>query len=312
MGSIATREAYGEALAKLGETYEFIVMDADLAKATKTDIFAKKFPQRFLDMGISEGDMVTTAAGIATCGKTVFVSSFAMFVAGRAYEQIRNSVAYPNLNVKIGATHAGVSIGEDGASHQCIEDISLMRTIPNMTCIVPCDEISTHKLTEEALKWKGPVYLRFGRFATPGVYDKIAKQNFEIGKGNVLKDGHDVTIFAIGDLVSEALVAAEKLNGEGITVRVVDMFSIKPIDRELVVRCSKETKAVVTAEDHNIIGGLGSAVAEILAEEKSQAALVRVGIKDKFGQSGTKNQLTKLYDLTSEDIEKACRAALNR
>jgi transketolase len=311
LGDISTREAYGEALAQLGEAYDFIVMDADLAKATKTDIFAKKYPQRFLDMGISEGDMVTTAAGLATCGKTVFVSSFAMFVAGRAYEQIRNSVAYPNLNVKIGATHGGVLIGEDGASHQCIEDLSLMRTIPNMTCLVPCDGISTHKLTEAALNWQGPVYLRFGRFASPSIYDKFTKKDFQVGKGNVLKDGRDVTVFAIGDLVNEALIAAEKLNGEGIAVRVVDMYSIKPIDRELVVKCSKETKAVVTAEDHNIIGGLGSAVAEIIAEE-SGGPLVRVGIADRFGQSGTKSQLAQLYGLTSDAIVKACRVALKK
>jgi transketolase len=311
LGDISTREAYGEALAQLGEAYDFIVMDADLAKATKTNIFAEKYPQRFVDMGISEGDMVTTAAGLATCGKTVFVSSFAMFVAGRAYEQIRNSVAYPNLNVKIGATHGGVLIGEDGASHQCIEDIALMRTIPNMTCLVPCDAIATHHLTEAALKWKGPVYLRFGRFATPGVYDRIVKQNFEIGKGNVLKDGGDVTVFAIGDLVNEALIAAEKLSGAGLTVRVVDMYSVKPIDRKLVLQCARETRAVVTAEDHNIIGGLGSAVAEIIAEE-SGGPLVRVGIADRFGQSGTKSQLAQLYGLTSDAIVKACRVALKK
>jgi transketolase len=311
LGDISTREAYGEALAQLGEAYDFIVMDADLAKATKTNIFAEKYPQRFVDMGISEGDMVTTAAGLATCGKTVFVSSFAMFVAGRAYEQIRNSVAYPNLNVKIGATHGGVLIGEDGASHQCIEDIALMRTIPNMTCLIPSDAIATHRLTEAALKWKGPVYLRFGRFATPSIYDKRANKNFEIGKGNILKDGRDVTVFAIGDLVNEALVAAEKLSGAGLTIRVVDMYSVKPIDRELVLKCARETRAVVTAEDHNIIGGLGSAVAEILAEE-SRVPLIRVGIADRFGQSGTKNELAQVYGLTSDAIVKACRAAIKK
>lgn len=311
MGDISTREAYGEALAKLGEEYEFIVMDADLAKATKTDIFAKKFPKRFIDMGISEGDMVTTAAGIATCGKTVFVSSFAMFVAGRAYEQIRNSVAYPNLNVKIGATHGGVLIGEDGASHQCIEDISLMRTIPNMTCLIPCDGISTYKLTEVALNRQGSVYLRFGRFSTPSIYDKFTNKNFEVGKGNVLKDGRDVTVFAIGDMVNEALIAAEQLSSEGIQIRVVDMYSIKPIDKELVIKCGKETKAVVTAEDHNIIGGLGSAIAEVLAEECG-VPLVRVGIADKFGQSGTKSKLAQLYGLTSENIINACKVALEK
>lgn len=303
MGYLSTREAYGEALALLGEEREFVVMDADLSKATQTARFAKKYPERFFNMGISEGDMMTTAAGFAATGECVFASTFAMFAAGRSYEQIRNSIAYPRLNVKIGATHGGVLIGEDGASHQCIEDISLMRTIPGMTVLVPCDQYTVFQAVKAAMEMDGPVYLRFGRASSPNVYTQ-ENAKLEIGRGNVLKDGKDITIIAIGDLVYEAVEAAKDLESRGISAAVIDMASVKPIDRELVCTYAEKTGRIITAEDHNIIGGLGSAVAEILAET-NQAKLYRVGMKDTFGCSGKRGDLQKKFGLNAAGILEA-------
>ena len=301
--ALSTREAYGAALEKLSEKYDFWVMDADLSKATKTDCFAKVHPERFLDMGIAECNMMSTAAGIATCGETVFASSFAVFSAGRAFEQIRNSIAYPYLNVKIGATHGGILIGEDGGSHQAIEDISLMRTLPNMTVVVPCDEASTYALVEQALQLEGPVYLRFGRFTAEDVYTE-GKGTFSIGKGNLLRDGKDVTLIATGEMVSTSLHAAEMLTAKGIDSAVIDMHTIKPLDRELIIEYGKRTGRIVTAEDHSIIGGLGSAVAEVIAENPC-ARLKRIGLQDTFGRSGKPADLKKRFHLMPEDIEAA-------
>lgn len=302
MGNLSTREAYGKALAQLGKKYDFFVLDADLAKATQTLVFQKEFPNRFFNMGIAEGDMMTTAAGMAACGKTVFASTFAMFAAGRAYEQIRNSIAYPNLHVIIGATHSGVLIGEDGASHQCIEDISLMRTIPNMTVIVPCDEKSVYAVVEEAICHDGSVYIRMGRLAAETVYQE--KMEFSIGKGNVLKDGKDLTIAAVGDLVPEALKAAAILEEKGVSAAVLDMACIKPIDAELIKKYAIKTGKFITAEDHNIIGGLGSAVSEIIAQEGT-ARLQRVGMQDCFGRSGTREALQNYFKLNAAGILEA-------
>lgn len=301
--SIPTREAYGKALATLGADHSFMVLDADLSGATQTKIFAKAFPERFFNMGIAEGDMMTTAAGMSTTGKTVFASTFAMFAAGRAYEQIRNSIAYTGLNVKIGATHGGVMIGEDGASHQCIEDISLMRTIPNMTVIVPCDEYGVFEAVKAAIEHDGPVYLRFGRGACDDVYTPETA-NFTIGKGNLLRDGSDLTIIAIGDLVAEGLKAAAALEAKGVSAAVIDMACVKPIDRELVLTYAKKTGKVITAEDHSIIGGLGGAVAEILAEQPI-ASLRRVGVNDEFGGSASRGVLQKQFNLTADGILEA-------
>ena len=282
---IATREAYGKALAELGDTYDFIVLDADLSEATKTKIFAQKFPERFFDTGIAEGNMMSTAAGLATCGKTVFASSFAMFASGRAFEQIRNSVCYPNLNVKIGGTHGGISVGEDGATHQCNEDIGIMRTIPNMVIINPCDATESKAAVEAAIKHNGPVYLRFCRLATPVIYDNDSL-NFEIGKGIVLKDGNDVTIAVNGILVSEALEAAKMLEND------------------------KKTGAVVTVEEHNVLGGFGSAVCDVLSEE-FPVPVAKIGIEDKFGKSGTPAELFKEYGLTADDIYTKAKKIIN-
>ncbi|MBO5099266.1 MAG: transketolase family protein [Clostridia bacterium] len=297
---IATREAYGKALAELGEKYDFVVLDADLSEATKTKIFADKFPERFFDTGIAEGNMIATAAGIASCGKTVFASSFAMFAAGRAFEQIRNSVCYPNLNVKIGATHGGISVGEDGATHQCLEDLAIMRTIPNMIVINPCDAVEAKAAVEAAINHYGPVYLRFCRLATPVLFDE-ATYKFEIGKGIVLKDGNDVTIVANGLMVNDALKASEMLEKDGISAAVIDMHTIKPIDKDLIVEYAKKTGAIVTAEEHNIYGGLGSAVAEVVSETVPVPVL-RIGVNDKFGKSGTPAALFEEYGLTAVEI----------
>ena len=305
---IATREAYGKALAELGEKYDFVVLDADLAEATKTGIFKKAFPSRFFDCGIAEGNMMAVAAGIATTGKTVFASSFAMFAAGRAFEQVRNSIGYPHLNVKIGATHAGISVGEDGATHQPIEDIALMRSIPNMVVISPADAVESIAAVEAAIKHNGPVYLRFGRLGVPTINDE-ATYKFEIGKGVQLKDGSDVTIIANGLMVPDALTAADMLAAEGINARVINIHTIKPIDEDIIVKAAKETGAIVTAEEHNIIGGLGSAVAEVLCE-KCPAPMVRVGIEDKFGKSGKPAQLLKEYGLTPENIVAKAKEAI--
>ncbi|MBN2558943.1 MAG: transketolase family protein [Clostridia bacterium] len=302
--ALSTREAYGEALRKLGAKYDFWVMDADLSKATKTDLFADAYPERFINMGIAEGNLMSTAAGLASCGQTVFASTFAIFATGRAFEQVRNSIAYTNLNVKVAATHGGVLIGPDGGSHQAIEDISNMRTLPNMTVVVPCDAASTYEAVEQAINLVGPVYLRFGRFPGDDVY-KTGSCPFEIGKGNVLIDGNDVTLIAIGDMVPESIKAASILKQNGIDAAVIDMHTVKPIDAPLIIEYAAKTGAVVTAEDHNIIGGLGSAVAEVLAENCT-ARLGRIGVQDLFGRSGSKEELKKYYKLTAEDIaEKA-------
>lgn len=296
----ATRQSYGEELAILGEKNQnIVVLDADLSSATKTDIFAKKFPDRFFDIGIAEQDMVSTSAGFATCGKIPYISTFAMFCAGRAYDQIRNSICYPKLNVKICATHAGVTVGEDGATHQMIEDLSLMRTIPNMTVISTCDDIQTKWAVNEISKIEGPVYLRLCRLATDQVYSK--NENFEIGKAVQIGDGQDGTIFCTGVTVSESVKAQKILLEKGINVRVVDIHTIKPIDKQIIVKSALETKKLVSVEDHNIIGGLGSAISEVLTE-LNPAKLTRLGINDCFGKSGKAEELMKYFGIDSEKI----------
>ncbi len=305
---IATREAYGSALAELGDKYDFVVLDADLAEATKTIKFKKAHPERFFDCGIAEGNMMSVAAGIATTGKTVFASSFAMFAAGRAFEQVRNSIGYPHLNVKIGATHAGITVGEDGATHQCNEDIALMRTIPGMTVINPSDAVEARAAVEAAINTEGPFYLRFGRFAVPVINDR-PDYHFEIGKGVTLADGKDVTIVATGLMVSMALEAKELLAAEGIDARVINIHTIKPIDADILTRAARETGAIVTAEEHNIIGGLGSAVAEVLSET-CPVPLCRVGMQDTYGHSGTVPALLEAYGLTPAAIAEAAKRAL--
>ena len=306
---IATRESYGTALVELAEKYDFVVMDADLAEATKTVKFKNAYPERFFDCGIAEGNMMSVAAGIATTGKTVFASSFAMFAAGRAFEQVRNSIGYPHLDVKIGATHAGITVGEDGATHQCNEDIALMRTIPGMTVVNPSDAVEAREAVEAALNTKGPFYLRFGRFAVPVINDR-PDYKFELGKGVCLKDGSDVTIVATGLMVSMALEAAETLAQEGIQARVINIHTIKPIDAEIIVKAAKETGALVTAEEHNIIGGLGSAVAEVVGEN-APAPVLRVGMKDTYGHSGTVPALLEAYGLTPAAIVEAAKKAIS-
>lgn len=296
----ATRQSYGEALLELGkENEQIVVFDADLASATKTNLFAKEFPNRFFDMGIAEQNMISTAAGMATCGKIPYASTFAVFAAGRAYDQIRNSVCYPKLNVKICATHAGITVGEDGATHQMIEDISLMRTLPNMTVISTSDDIQTKWAVKEISKLNGPVYLRLSRLATPVIYDE--NQKFEIRKAVQIGEGTDATIFATGVTVSEALKAQEELKIKGIDVRVVDIHTIKPIDRDIIVKCAKETKRLISIEDHNIIGGLGSAISEVLADEYP-VKLTRLGINDTFGKSGKATELMEYFGITANDI----------
>lgn len=308
MGKIATREAYGQALAEFGEKYDIVVLDADLSKSTKTDTFKKKYPDRFFNTGIAEANMMATAAGLATCGKTVFASSFAMFAAGRAFEQVRNSICYPNLNVKIGATHAGISVGEDGASHQCLEDLSLMRTIPNMTVICPADATESILAVEAAIKHNGPVYLRFGRLAVPELFDRATYQ-FELGKGVQLEDGTDVTLVATGLMVPEALEAKKILAEQGISARVINIHTIKPIDKDILVKAAMETGALVTAEEHNVIGGLGSAVAEVLVEN-FPVPMVRVGTQDVFGKSGKPATLLEAYGLTAANIAEQAKKAI--
>ncbi len=305
---IATRESYGNALAELGEKYDILVMDADLSASTKTSIFKKKFPDRFINAGIAEANMMTTAAGLASCGKIVFASSFAMFAAGRAFEQIRNSICYPKLNVKIGATHAGISVGEDGATHQCLEDIGIMRTLPNMTIINPADDIEAKAAVKAAVEHDGPVYLRFGRLGVPVLFDE--SYEFEIGKGAMLREGTDVTLVATGLLVATALEAAELLKADGINARVINIHTIKPIDRDIITKASVETGAIVTCEEHNIIGGLGSAVAEVLCET-APAPLVRVGVEDVFGRSGKPSELFEFYGLTAQNIAQKAKLAIS-
>lgn len=297
---IATRQSYGEAVAELGERNEnIVVLDADLSEATKTCIFAKKFPNRFFEMGISEQDMLSTAAGLAASGLTAYASTFAIFAAGRAYDQIRNSICYPKLNVKICATHAGVTVGEDGATHQMLEDINLMRGLPNMKVMSVSDDTQTRWAVEEIAKINGPVYLRLGRYATPVIYDE--NQKFEIGKGIQIGDGTAATVIATGICVSEAIIAQEQLKQEGINIRVVDIHTIKPIDRELIVKCAKETKKIITIEDHSIIGGLGTAVCEVLSEEYP-TKVIRMGINDTFGTSAPAKELVEYFKLDSKAI----------
>ena len=301
----ATRQSYGEKLVELGEkNKEIVVLDADLSGATKTSIFAKKFPERFFDMGISEQDMMSTAAGLATFGKIPYASSFAMFAVGRAYDQIRNSIAYPNLNVKICASHAGVTVGEDGATHQMLEDFNIMRGIPRMRVMCTSDDIETKWAVEEISKIEGPVYLRLCRYATPLIYDE--NQKFEFGKGIQIGEGTDATVFTTGVTVSEAIKAKEELEKEGINIRVIDMHTIKPIDEELILKCAKETKKLISVEDHSIIGGLGSSISEVLIE-KYPTKLIRMGVKDRFGRSASAKELLKRFELTSDDIIKVIK-----
>ena len=296
---IATRQSYGEELAKLGEENEnIVVLDADLSTATKTELFAQKFPDRFIDVGIAEQNLMGISAGLATFGKIPYASTFAVFAAGRAYEQIRNSIAYPKLNVKICATHAGVTVGEDGATHQMLEDLGLMRGLPNMTVICPSDDIQTKWAVQEIAKINGPVYLRLCRLKTPIIYDT---DKFEIGKAVQIGNGTDASIIATGVCVSEAIKAMEILKEKGINVRVIDMHTIKPIDREMIVKCAKETKQIITVEDHSIIGGLGSSVCEVLAEEYP-VKVERMGIMDTFGQSGNGEELLAYYKIDSNAI----------
>ena len=306
----ATRESYGEALRDLADEYkDLVVLDADLAAATKTAIFKKAHPDRFFDCGIAEANMMGVAAGLAACGKIPFASTFAMFAAGRAFEIVRNSIGYPHLNVKIGATHAGISVGEDGATHQCNEDIALMRTIPGMTIINPADDVEAKAAVKAALDFNGPVYMRFGRLAVPVIND-AATYKFELGKGIVLRDGSDVTIVATGLMVNEALQSAEVLAAEGISARVVNIHTIKPLDKELICKCAKETGAIVTAEEHSIIGVLGSAVAEAVTE-CCPVPVIKVGVNDVFGHSGPAVDLLKEFGLSAENIAVNARKAVS-
>lgn len=306
----ATRDSYGAALVELGgEMDNLVVLDADLAAATKTAMFKKAYPDRFFDCGIAEGNMMGVAAGLAAAGKVVFASSFAMFAAGRAFEQIRNSIAYPHLNVKIGATHAGISVGEDGATHQCCEDIGLMRTIPGMTILNPADDTEARLAVRAAAAMDGPVYLRFGRLAVPVLFD--SSYTFAIGRGVQMTEGSDVSIIATGLMVAPALEAAETLKNSGIAARVINMATIKPIDRDIIVRAAAETGAIVTAEEHNIIGGLGSAVAEVVCDTLP-VPVVRVGVMDTFGKSGPAAELLHVFGLDAEHIAAAAKEAVSR
>ncbi len=298
----ATRESYGEALTELGKENEnVVVLDADLSEATKTNIFAKEFPERFFDMGIAEANMMGVASGLASAGKIAYASTFAAFAAGRSYDQIRCSIAYPKANVKICATHSGVTVGEDGATHQMLEDISLMRTMPNMLVMSVCDDLETKWAVKEISKMEGPVYLRLARLKTENIYEK--SQEFEIGKGIQIGTGTDGTVFATGVCVSQALIAKKILEEKGINIRVVDIHTIKPIDRELIVKCAKETKKLISIEDHSIIGGLGSAIAEVLIEEYP-VKLIRLGVHDTFGKSGKAEELMEYFGITAKDIIK--------
>ncbi len=303
----ATRDGYGDGLLELVSDPNVIVLDADLAAATKTGVFKKACPERFFDCGIAEGNMMSIAAGLATTGKTVFASSFAMFAAGRAFEQVRNSIGYPHLNVKIGATHGGISVGEDGATHQCNEDIALMRTIPGMTVINPADAYEAKLAVVAAAKLNGPVYLRFGRLAVPVIFGE--DYTFEIGKSVRLTDGNDVAIIAAGLMVNEALIAAEQLKADGIAARVINMATIKPIDREAIIAAAKETGVIVTAEEHSVIGGLGSAVCDVVCETVPVPVL-RVGVEDTFGKSGPAVDLLPLFGLCADNIAVKARTAV--
>ena len=305
---IATREAYGKALAEFGEKYDFVVLDADLAEATKTGIFKKAFPSRFFDCGIAEGNMMSVAAGIAAAGKTVFASSFAMFAAGRAFEQVRNSIAYPHLNVKIGATHAGISVGEDGATHQCCEDIALMRAIPGMVVLNPADAVEARAVVEAALKHQGPVYMRFGRLAVETIFDKDSF-TFEIGKAQRLCEGTDITIVSTGLTTSICLEAVKLLGNSGVSARLLNMASIKPIDKEQIILAAKDTGCILTVEEHNIIGGLGSAVTEVVCENYL-CPVLRHGIYDSFGKSGKATDLLIDFGFTPEVVAEKAKQAM--
>lgn len=306
---IATRDSYGETLKELGAKYDnLVVMDADLAEATKTIKFKKEFPERFIDCGIAESNMIGVAAGLASTGKVVFASSFAMFAAGRAFEQIRNSVGYTRLNVKIAATHGGISVGEDGASHQCNEDFALMRSVPGMVVICPSDDVEAREAVKAAYHYEGPCYLRFGRLAVPVINDN-ANYKFEIGKGVTLKEGNDVAIIATGLMVAEALEAAKELEKEGISARVINIHTLKPIDKELIIKAAKETKFIVTCEEHSIIGGLSDAVSSVVCEE-CPTKVLRVGVNDVFGQSGPALEVLKLYGLSKENIIKVVKEGM--
>ena len=306
----ATREGFGAALAELGEKYDFVVLDADLAAATKTGMFKKKFPDRFFNCGIAEGNMMCVAAGIAATGKVVFASSFAMFAAGRAFEQVRNCIGYPHLNVKIGATHAGITVGEDGATHQCNEDIALMRTIPGMTIISPADADEAYAAVEAAINFYGPVYMRFGRFPVPNLTPEIKDYRFEIGRGVTYREGRDVTIVATGYMVHLAVEAADILAKEGIDAGVINIHTVKPLDTALITEAAKRSGAIVTAEEHTVIGGLGAAVCEALAES-CPVPVLRVGVEDQYGRSGKVPELLELYGLTAENIAAKARAAVS-
>jgi transketolase len=305
---IATRESYGNALAEFGDKYDFVVLDADLAAATKTGVFKKKFPERHFDCGIAEGNMMTVAAGMAAAGIVPFASTFAMFAAGRAFEQIRNSIGYPHLNVKIGATHAGITVGEDGATHQCLEDFATMRSIPGMAVINPADDTEARAAVEYAITHEGPMYMRFGRFAVPVLFDK-ATYKFEFGKGVNMADGTDVTIVATGLTVHMALEARELLAAEGISARVINIHTIKPLDKDIILDAAAKTGAIVVAEEHNIIGGLGSAVAEVVCENKP-VPVIRLGVEDTFGRSGKVPPLLEMYGLTPANIAAKAKIAI--
>lgn len=301
----ATRESYGETLLELGEqNNNVVVLDADLSAATKTNLFAQKYPERFFDMGIAEANMIGTAAGLATCGKIAYASTFAAFAAGRAYDQIRCSVAYPKLNVKICATHSGITVGEDGATHQMIEDLSMMRTMPNMLVMCTSDDLQTKWAVQEISKYEGPVYLRLARVKTRKIYDE--NQKFELGKAIQIGEGTDATVFATGVTVEQALLAKDELEKQGINIRVVDIHTIKPIDEKMIIKCAQETKKFISVEDHNIIGGLGSAISEVLTDKYPQK-LTRLGIKDCFGMSGKAEELVKYFGIDSETIVEICK-----
>jgi len=309
---IATRHAYGDALAELGDkNKKIIVLDADVSTCTMSCIFGKKFPDRFYNVGIAEANMVGMAAGMSTTGLVPFVHSFAMFIAGRTYDQIRNSIAYPHLNVKVVGSHAGLSVGEDGATHQCIEDISLMRTIPGMTVVCPCDGNETVKAVSAIIEYNGPVYLRLGRLALENVTETIPGYSFQLGKGSLLRDGNDAAIIATGLMVQESLKAAALLEKDGIKTRVIDMHTIKPIDREIIIKAAKETGVIITAEEHNVVGGLGAAVCEVVCEEYP-VPVIRVGVNDEFGRSGDAAALLKLYGLSPENIAEKTRLAIGK
>lgn len=307
----ATRDSYGEALVELADSgKDLVVLDADLAAATKTGIFKKAYPHRHINCGIAEANMMGIAAGIATTGKLVFASTFAMFAAGRAFEIVRNSIGYPHLNVKIGATHAGISVGEDGATHQCNEDIALMRTIPGMTVINPADDVEAKAAVRAAAEHNGPVYMRFGRLAVP-VFNDESSYKFELGKGVLLKDGSDITIIATGLLVNEALEAEKLLSNSGISVRIINIHTIKPIDREIIIKAAKETGRIVTCEEHSIIGGLGSAVADVVTEE-FPVPVHKIGVNDEFGKSGPAKDLLKEFGLSAENIVATVKRVLGK